>query len=174
VTSCPGAESCRLAITQSRGLGRALEAYLAEHPGLAAQAPGLDLKVSGCPNGCGQHHVAAIGFQGSARKVAGQAVPQYFVLLGGGVSPDGARFGRLAAKVPARRVPEALARLVALYQADKADGEDAPAFFARVEIARVREALGEVPELSPEAVTPEDLVDLGDAAPFRPEATQAA
>ena len=167
VTSCPGAESCKLAVTQSRGLGRLLEAHVRGHPELAA--PGLDLKISGCPNGCGQHHVSAIGFQGSARKVGGKAVPQYFVLLGGGLGRDGARFGRLAAKIPARRVPAALDRLVALYRAERADGEDAPAFFARLDPARARAALAELAELTPAALTPADVVDLGESAEFRPE-----
>jgi sulfite reductase (NADPH) hemoprotein beta-component len=169
VTSCPGAESCKLAVTQSRGLGRLLEEHVRVRPSLAADAPGLDLKVSGCPNGCGQHHVAAIGFQGSARKVGGRAVPQYFVLLGGGLGPDGARFGRLAAKIPARRVPQALERLVALYREERAPGEEAPAFFARVDPARARGALADLAELAPEALRPEDLVDLGESAAFRPE-----
>jgi sulfite reductase (NADPH) hemoprotein beta-component len=169
VTSCPGAESCKLAVTQSRGLGRLLEAHLRSRPALAAEAPGLDLRVSGCPNGCGQHHVAAIGFQGSARKVGGRAVPQYFVLLGGGLGPEGARFGRLAAKIPARRVPEALERLVALFRAERREGEDAPAFFARVEPARARAALADLAEISPETLRPDDLVDLGERTDFRPE-----
>jgi len=172
VVSCPGAESCKLAVTQSRGLGRLHEAHLREHPELVAGAPGLDLKVSGCPNGCGQHHVSAIGFQGSARKVEGKAVPQYFVLLGGGLGPDGARFGRLAAKIPARRVPAALERLVALYRAERTEGESAPAFFARVDPARARAALADLGELSPETLTPEDLVDLGESAAFRPETSE--
>jgi sulfite reductase (NADPH) hemoprotein beta-component len=169
VVSCPGAESCKLAVTQSRGLGRLLEAHLRAHPELVEGAPGLDLKVSGCPNGCGQHHVAAIGFQGSARKVDGKAVPQYFVLVGGGLGEDGARFGRLAAKIPARRIPAALERLVALYRAERAEGESAPAFFARVEPGRARAALADLAELSADALAPEDLVDLGEAAAFRPE-----
>jgi sulfite reductase (ferredoxin) len=169
VTSCPGAESCKLAVTQSRGLGRLLEEHLRSRPELVRAAPDLDLKVSGCPNGCGQHHVAAIGFQGSARKVGGKAVPQYFVLLGGAVGSDGARFGRLAAKIPARRVPQALERLVALYVAERGQGESAPAFFARVDPARARTALAELADLAPETVAPEDLVDLGDAVEFRPE-----
>src|SRR5205814_5269672 len=60
VTSCPGAESCRLAVTQSRGLGRLLEAHLRERPDLIEAADGARIKISGCPNGCGQHHVATI------------------------------------------------------------------------------------------------------------------
>jgi len=169
LTSCPGAESCKLAVTQSRGLGRLLEARLRASPALVEAVPGLDLKVSGCPNGCAQHHVATIGFQGSARKVGGKAVPQYFVLLGGALTPEGARFGRLSAKIPARRVGDALERLVALYQAQRTPGEDAPSFFARIEPAQARAALADLAELSEEALRPDDLVDLGEQAAFRPE-----
>jgi sulfite reductase (NADPH) hemoprotein beta-component len=169
LTSCPGAESCKLAVTQSRGLGRLLEDHLRARPDLAAALPGADLKVSGCPNGCGQHHVATLGFQGSARKVDGKAVPQYFVLVGGGLGPEGARFGRLAAKIPARRVPEAVERLAALYRAERAPGEDAPAFFARVSPAVAKAALAGLAELDAKDLRPEDLVDLGESAAFRPE-----
>jgi sulfite reductase (NADPH) hemoprotein beta-component len=167
VVSCPGAESCRLAVTHSRGLGQVLEEHVRAHPALAEQAPDLDLNVSGCPNGCSQHHVASIGFQGSARKVGPQAVPQYFVLVGGGLSPAGARFGRLAAKIPARRVTQALDRLVALYTAERRPGEGAPAFFERVALERVKQALADLEPLAPGTLTPEDLTDLGEAQPYR-------
>ena len=120
VTSCPGAESCKLAVTQSRGLGQALEQHLRATPALIDLAPDLDIKISGCPNGCGQHHIATIGFQGSLRKVGGRAVPQYFIQVGGGIDADGTTFGRLAAKVPARRAPEALERLVAALRGNAA------------------------------------------------------
>jgi sulfite reductase beta subunit-like hemoprotein len=162
VVSCPGAESCRLAVTHSRGLGRELEAVLRGRPALAEQLGDADIKMSGCPNGCGQHHLAAIGFQGSVRKVGDQAVPQYFVLLGGGVSADGARFGELAAKIPARRVGQALERLAALYQAKRAAGEGARAFFQRLPAAEAKAALADLVALAPGEVTPEDLVDLGE------------
>ena len=69
VASCPGAESCRLAVTQSRGLGRLLEDHLRARPDLIAAADGARIKISGCPNGCGQHHIATIGFQGSVRRL---------------------------------------------------------------------------------------------------------
>jgi sulfite reductase (NADPH) hemoprotein beta-component len=162
VTSCPGAETCRLAVTQSRGLGRLLADHVRANPRLAELAPDLHLKVSGCPNGCGRHHVAGLGFQGSARKVEGRAVPQYFVLVGGGVDDGGARFGRLAAKVPARRVPEALDRLLALYERERAGGESAEAFFGRVDLAAAKAALAGLGELSAADARPEDFVDLAE------------
>ncbi|MDR1988796.1 MAG: nitrite/sulfite reductase, partial [Acidobacteriaceae bacterium] len=133
VLSCPGAESCRLAVTQSRGLGRLLEEHLRSRPDLIAAADGARIKISGCPNGCGQHHIATIGFQGSVRKVNGRAVPQYFVMVGGGTTTAGASFGRTVAKIPARRIPDALERLIALYQRERTEGESAPAFFQRLD-----------------------------------------
>jgi len=166
VVSCPGAESCRLAVTASRGLGRELEAHLRAHPELTEALAGADIKMSGCPNGCSQHHLASIGFQGSVRKVGDRAVPQYFVLLGGGVSPQGARFGRLAAKIPARRVAAALDRLAALYQAQRQPGEGARAFFERLAPAEARGALADLAQLAPEALTPDDLVDLGETEEY--------
>ncbi len=172
VVSCPGAESCKLAVTASRGLGRLLEHHLRARPDLVAAARDLTVKVSGCPNGCSQHHVAGIGLQGSARKVGGRSVPQYFVLLGGSVDEAGARFGRLTAKIPARRVPEALERLVALYRACRNDGESATAFFARVGVEEGKAALVDLAELAPETAQPEDFVDLGEDHEFKPESTE--
>ncbi len=169
VTSCPGAESCRLAVTQSRGLGKLLGDHLRERADLVAAVPGLDIKISGCPNGCGQHHIAGLGFQGSVRKVGGRAVPQYFVMLGGGVDEARATFGRLAAKVPARRVPVTVDRLVALYTAERAPGETPLAFFRRVEIPRVKALLADLEALAPEDAAPADFVDLGEETEFKVE-----
>ena len=89
VVSCPGAESCRLAVTQSRGLGRLLGDHLRAQADIADAVGAADIKISGCPNGCGLHHVAAIGFQGSIRKLGARAVPQYFVMAGGGADDEG-------------------------------------------------------------------------------------
>ncbi|BDG08444.1 nitrite/sulfite reductase [Anaeromyxobacter paludicola] len=168
VVACPGAETCRLAVTQSRGVARLVEDHLRARPALAAAAPGLEVNVSGCPNGCSQHHVAGIGLQGSARKLEGGAVPQYFLLVGGGVVGGEARFGRLAAKIPARRVPAAVERLIGLYQAEREAGESAPAFLARVEVARVKALLRDLEAIDAASARPEDYVDPGDDRPFRP------
>ncbi|HEV8254303.1 MAG TPA: nitrite/sulfite reductase [Vicinamibacteria bacterium] len=167
VTSCPGAESCRLAVTQSRGLGRLLSNALADRPDLVAAAPDLSIKISGCPNGCGQHHIAGLGFQGSVRKVGDKVLPQYFVMVGGGVDAEGAHFARLASKVPARRLPAALERLIGLYTSERAPGESASAFFRRVEVGRVKAELADLERIAPEDAVPADFVDLGDEAAFQ-------
>src|SRR5262245_22430545 len=169
VATCPGAESCRLAVTQSRGLGRLLEDHLRARPDLIAAADGARIKISGCPNGCGQHHVATIGFQGSVRRVGSRAVPQYFVMVGGGATETGAAFGRLAAKVPARRIPEVVDRLIDLYARGKADGESAPSFFARVDLGVVKALLGDLERLQSADAVESDFIDLGEASAFAPE-----
>jgi sulfite reductase beta subunit-like hemoprotein len=169
VTSCPGAETCRLAVTQSRGLGRMLEDHLRARPDLIAAADGARIKVSGCPNGCGLHHIATIGFQGSVRRLGSRAVPQYFVMVGGGPLPRGVSFGRLAAKVPARRMPQVVERLIDLYARDRQPEESATAFFGRVEIDRVKQTLADLERLLPGDAVPLDFVDLGEAHDFVPE-----
>ena len=169
VTSCPGAESCRLAVTQSRGLGRLLEDHLRARPDLIAAADGARIKISGCPNGCGQHHIATFGFQGSVRRLDSQPVPQYFVMVGGGLTEaNGASFGRLAAKIPARRVPEAVERLIALYNKERAPGESAPSFFARVDLETVKRTLADLERMATDQAEPADFVDLGEVSAFNP------
>jgi sulfite reductase (NADPH) hemoprotein beta-component len=143
-------------------LTRALEAK----PSLAEAAPSLSIKISGCPNGCGQHYVAGIGLQGSVRKVAGRAVPQYHLYLGGGFGAQDASFGRLSAKLPARRVPEAVARLVGLYGSEKAPGETPEAFLGRLPPARVSALLADLEKLDPADAVEDDFVDLGEQKPF--------
>ncbi len=169
VVSCPGAETCRLAVTQSRGLGRLLGDHLRERTDISAAAGRADIKISGCPNGCGQHHVAAIGFQGSIRRLGAQAVPQYFVMAGGGSEADGATFGRIVAKVPARRCAEAVDRLVALYREERQGDEELAAFMRRADLAHLKAALADLEVLTEQTAAADDYVDLGESAAFAPE-----
>jgi sulfite reductase beta subunit-like hemoprotein len=132
--------------------------------------PSGDIKISGCPNGCGQHHIGSIGFQGSVRKVAGRAVPQYFVLVGGGCSDEGvAHFGKVVSKVPVHRLTDAVDRLVALYRERREGEEDLGAFFRRVPTSLATEALKDLAQLLPAEMTDGDLIDLGENQAFNPE-----
>jgi sulfite reductase beta subunit-like hemoprotein len=171
VVSCPGAETCRLAVTQSRGLGRELTEQLSGRPDLVDLVPagGGEIKISGCPNGCGQHHIAAIGFQGSVRKLAGKALPQYFVLVGGGFSDGRAHFGKVASKVPVNRLTEALERLLALYKERREAGEALGAFYRRLPIAEVTAVLKDLAAMAPDEAQPADFFDLGENREFAPE-----
>jgi sulfite reductase beta subunit-like hemoprotein len=169
VVSCPGAESCRLAVTQSRGLGRHLGEHLRARPHLSDAAGPADIKISGCPNGCGQHHIAAIGFQGSIRKVGTRAVPQYFVMVGGGADADGAAFGRIVAKIPARRCTEAVDRLIALYRAERHGDEGLAVFMRRADAGRLKAALSDLEGITEETADPSDFIDLAEDKAFTPE-----
>jgi sulfite reductase (NADPH) hemoprotein beta-component len=170
VVSCPGAESCRLAVTQSRGLGRTLTEHLSARPDLVDLVPSGNIKISGCPNGCGQHHIGSIGFQGSVRKLAGRAVPQYFVLVGGGCSDEGtAHFGKVVSKVPVHRLTDALDRLLDLYRSNREGNEELGAFFRRVPPTMATDALKDLAQLLPNETTDEDFVDLAETHAFAPE-----
>jgi sulfite reductase (NADPH) hemoprotein beta-component len=169
VTSCPGAESCKLAVTQSRGLGQAIALHLRTMPDLLHAAAAINVKVSGCPNGCGQHHIASVGFQGSLRKVDGRAAPQYFVMVGGGVGGDAASFGRLVAKIPARRAPIALERLAWLYARERALDDTPASFFARADRGRLSSLLADLEVLTADTATADDFVDFAETGPFRPD-----
>ena len=163
VVSCPGASSCKIAVTASRGLGAQLTELLDRRPDLIAAARGVDVKVSGCPNGCGQHYVAGIGFQGGMRKLAGRPAPQYLVYVGGGTRADGADFGRLVGKVPARRAAATLERLLDFYIREGGTGH---AFWASVPIDTLRTLIADLSELPDAEAVESDFVDLGEASAF--------
>ena len=146
VVSCPGADSCNLAVTHSMSLAKHLTRFL-KNPGKSADSVELartaDIKISGCPNSCGQHHVAAIGFHGTVRHAGeGKQIPEYQLHLGGGFNEDGVEFGRHIVKIPAQRAGDALLALLDLYRDEREDGEDARTFFRRVTKEEVTAALG--------------------------------
>ncbi|MHB1844546.1 MAG: nitrite/sulfite reductase [Deltaproteobacteria bacterium] len=167
VVSCPGAETCRIAVTASRGVAQLVGDRLRERGGALGSAASTDIKVSGCPNGCGQNHIAAIGLQGGVRRLGDRLVPQYLLSIGGGIDRDGATFGRLVAKVPARRVPEAVERLVSLFEADHAGGESPRDFFRRLPVEVARAKLSDLAALDLASATPEDFIDLGSEVEFQ-------
>jgi sulfite reductase (NADPH) hemoprotein beta-component len=94
--------------------------------------------------------------------MGGKVIPQYFVTVGGGVDGEGAKFGRLVGKIPARRMAETVERLLGLYAAEGTPGEPARAFFQRLDPAHARAALADLERLTPEDVVPADYIDLGD------------
>lgn len=127
VVSCPGTDSCKLGITSSMGLNRAIEERVTALNITDELTKKINIKMSGCPNSCGQHHIATIGFHGAAMKVDGQQLPAYHVFLGGDYANERGEGMRLATqlkvRLPAKRGPEAVERFVALYQAERQEGE---------------------------------------------------
>ncbi len=169
VTTCPGAETCNLAVTSSRQVGAAITARLESDPALAdavALARDATVKVSGCPNSCGQHHIATLGWHGAARRVGDRTAPVYQLHLGGGFDAQGARFGRQVVKVAARRVPEAMARLLALYAAERGPDDTADRFFRDLPGPRVEALLRDLVAL--DAETPDEVfLDIGQDQGFQ-------
>ncbi|HEY1523786.1 MAG TPA: nitrite/sulfite reductase [Solirubrobacteraceae bacterium] len=133
VVSCPGTDSCKLGITSSMGLNQAITDRLEEMQIDDQLARRIHVKMSGCPNGCGQHHIANIGFYGASIKVGKHTIPAYIPHVGGAYEGGDVRYGqRLKARLPAKRVPEAVERWVRFYESDRAEDEEFNAFVDRV------------------------------------------
>jgi sulfite reductase (ferredoxin) len=133
VVSCPGTDSCKLGITSSMGLNQAVHERLTEMEIGDELTRRIHVKMSGCPNGCGQHHIANIGFYGASIKVGEHAIPAYIPHIGGAYEGGDVRYGqRLKARLPAKRVPEAVERWVRFYESERTDGEEFNAFVDRV------------------------------------------
>jgi sulfite reductase beta subunit-like hemoprotein len=133
VVSCPGTDSCKLGITSSMGLNRAVQERIVSMEIDDELTRRIHIKMSGCPNGCGQHHIANIGFYGASIKVGEHTVPAYIPHIGGSYEGGEVRYGkRLKARLAAKRVPEAVERWVRFYEAERTDGELFNAFVDRV------------------------------------------
>jgi sulfite reductase (ferredoxin) len=124
VTSCPGTDTCKLGIAASRGLGGVLRKGLAARSAELDEAvKGLHIKVSGCFNSCGQHHVADIGFYGVSRKADGRAVPHFQVLLGGQWDENAGAYGMAVGAVPSKVAPQVVDALTARFVQEREKGE---------------------------------------------------
>lgn len=169
ITACPGADTCQLGITSSRGLALAIgEIFRNGHAHLADEA-GVRVKISGCPNSCGHHHIAGIGFSGGSKEFDGQQVPTYQVYLGASLNLDGTRYSRPALKVPAKNAPALVGRLLDLWQAERLEGEKFEAFVERVGLPKVRETVKDLTDLPAQAEAPDAYLDWGRTERFRVE-----
>jgi sulfite reductase beta subunit-like hemoprotein len=133
VVSCPGTDSCKLGITSSMGLNEAIRGRLAEMRIEDPLTRKIHIKMSGCPNGCSQHHIANIGFYGASMKIGDRHLPAYIPHLGGNYEGGEVRMGhRLKARLPAKRVPDAVERWLRHYESERQDDEEFNDFVERV------------------------------------------
>jgi sulfite reductase beta subunit-like hemoprotein len=133
VVSCPGTDSCKLGITSSMGLNAAIRARLDEMQISDPLTRKLHIKMSGCPNGCSQHHIANIGFYGASIKAGEHTIPAYVAHIAGNYEGGEIVYGqRLKVRLPAKRVPEAVERWIRFYEREREDGEEFNVFAARV------------------------------------------
>jgi sulfite reductase (ferredoxin) len=148
VTACPGTDSCKLGIASSRGLAALLHQKFNNGMSAIADREDLKIKISGCFNSCGQHHIADIGFFGSVQRKGSHTAPVFQILLGGTTRNNAASYGLALGKVPARNVPQVVQKLADLYSAEKRGKES---------LEQVVERLGKVrlkSELEPFAALP--------------------
>ncbi len=132
VVSCPGTDSCKLGITSSMGLNAAISERLATMEVSDPATRTVRINMSGCPNGCGQHHIGNIGFYGASIKVGEKTIPAYIPHVGGN-GPGVTRYGqRLKVRLPAKRVPDAVERWLKFYERDRSNGENFNEFVDRV------------------------------------------
>jgi sulfite reductase (ferredoxin) len=137
VVSCPGTDSCKLGITASMGLNKAVQERVEAMGITDPLTRRVHIKMSGCPNGCSQHHIANIGFYGASLKVGDKQLPAYIPHLGGNYEGGEVVYGhRLKARLPAKRVPEAVERWLRLYESERSDGEEFNPFVERVGTGR--------------------------------------
>lgn len=165
VVACPGADTCNLAVTQSRGLADAIGARL-EEEGLS-EVGGIRTNISGCTNSCGQHHIADIGFSGAERRAHGQSAPGYTMLLGGYVGDASINFGERALRLPAKAAPEAAVRVVRRFSEEREAGETFRGWMDRSggvkEIAAGLKDLDVFPTFEE---NPDFYVDYGETGPY--------
>ncbi len=164
IVSCPGAETCNLALTASRGVASAtIDALKAAGLG---DVP-LSINVSGCPNSCGQQQMADIGLSGQVKRVGTDEAPGYRILLGGRVVEGGARFGQYVAKASARRTPEAVTAVVARFARERLEGERFGDWVDRVGAEAIGASLAEYDVTPTRAEAPEFYQDWGATDPFK-------
>jgi sulfite reductase beta subunit-like hemoprotein len=158
VVTCPGAYSCNLALTKSMGLGDALAATVRKYDDPIIR--NLTIRISGCPNSCGQHWIGDLGFYGNSRKIDGKEVPYYLLLLGGGQH----EFGLAVQSLPARLAPIAVERILDHYLANHQDGESFRSYVMRHKVAFFKELTADL--VKPTNADPELYQDWGDDVAF--------
>ena len=167
ITACPGTDTCKLGIASSRGLAGELRNRLgARVEQMDPAVRDLHIKVSGCFNSCGQHHVADLGFYGVSRNKGGYTVPHFQVVLGGQWTENAGAYGLAIGAVPSKRIPEAVERITARYLAERRPEESFQAFIKRIGKAECKKMLEDLLEVPPHDAAPSFYRDWADAREF--------
>lgn len=165
VVACPGADTCNIAVTQSRGLAAAIGEAL-EDAGLA-EVGGVRINISGCTNSCGQHHASDIGFFGAERRAHGRSAPGYQMLLGGYVGQEQIHFGEKATRLPAKAAPQAAVRVIRKFAEERSAGETFRSWMDRSGGASaIGAALKDLDVFPTYEENPDFYVDYGETGPF--------
>jgi len=167
VVSCPGSDTCKLGISSSRGLAAELrERLLARGAELDMAIRGLHIKVSGCFNSCGQHHICDLGFYGMSRVKNGFAVPHFQVMLGGQWEANAGSYGLAIGAVPSKRIPDVVDRFTTRYVTERTQGETFHLFIKRIGKAECKKMVEDLMIVPTHDVAPEFYQDWGDAREY--------
>ena len=167
VTACPGTDTCKLGIASSRGLAGELRTHLAEKSFQLDEAiEDLRIKISGCFNACGQHHIADIGFYGISRNLNSYKVPHFQVVLGGQWSENAASFGLAVGAIPSKSIPDVVNRITESYLQGRVDGESFQAYIKRIGKVEVKEMLDDLTQVPSHDADPSFYRDWGDSREF--------
>lgn len=166
ITACPGTDSCNLGISDSTQISLVLEKVIKEEFPDLLNNNDIKIKISGCPNACGQHSLASIGFHGSTIKdERGNVLPALVVLLGGAKLGNGEGvLSDKVIKIPSKRGPDALRLILNDYEAHAHEGEYFHAYYQRMERKYFYALLKPLTELG--KLIPGDYVDWGQDANF--------
>ena len=163
ITSCPGTDTCKLGISASRGLARELSRALdAMMTTLPEEVKSLKLKVSGCPNSCGQHHISDLGFYGVSRKSGSYTIPHFQLVLGGQWKNNGGSYGLAVAAVPSKRIPETVKRLTDRFVKERQKDESFQSFVQRIGKVEIKNMLQDLMVIPSHDVEPSLYTDWGD------------
>jgi sulfite reductase (ferredoxin) len=163
IVSCPGTDTCKLGISSSRGLAAELRNRLTEQSiALDAAVQNLHIKISGCFNSCGQHHVADLGFYGVSRKFSGYAVPHFQVVLGGEWESNAGSYGLPVMAVPSKNIPQVVTRLTDQYVAHRKSGESFKDFIKRIGKLEIKSLLEDLTRLPADGTDRSFFSDWGD------------
>ncbi len=167
VTSCPGTDTCKLGIASSRGLAGELRNQLAERAyEFDSAVNGLHIKISGCFNSCGQHHVADLGFYGVSRQIGGYQVPHFQVVLGGQWTNNGGSYGLPIGAIPSKNIPKVVDRLTSRFVAERQGEETFQAFCQRIGKKELKGMLDEFGKVPAHDADPSYYSDWGDPREF--------
>ncbi|HVQ63667.1 MAG TPA: nitrite/sulfite reductase [Terriglobia bacterium] len=163
VTACPGTDTCKLGISSSRGLAGELRTQLAAKSfNLDDAVKNLRIKISGCFNSCGQHHIADLGFYGMSINVGNRKVPHFQVVLGGKWRDNAGAYGLPLVRVPSKRIPVVIDRITDRYVRERQDSESFQDFLKRVGKKDLRAMLEDLTKIPPYEVDPSFYSDWGD------------
>ena len=167
ITACPGTDSCKLGISSSRGLAVALRDHFASSE-KTENIKDLRIKISGCPNSCGTHHIANIGFFGSSRRMQGHIAPYYQVMLGGHDADNAGAYGLAAGKIHGQHIPQFIEHLTGRYLDEKtSDDETFTSYLERLGKPEIKSILKQYDEIPAYEDDPSYYIDTGDTKEFK-------